>query len=156
MLDAVTKASVKNMVAFNYRFVPAVRQARNLIESGALGRIYLATEGINAQIIEGDAFHRYDRLEMRAKMKEAAAQGNPHFSHFGPEANLFAELESLAVLEEEAVALVRLLGRGVAEGLHESRVHRQETPVAGALIHAFHGVLEELAKLRFARAQGGT
>lgn len=52
-------------------------------------------EGINAQMIEGDAFHRYDRLEMRAKMKEAAAQGNPHFSHFGPEANLFAELESL-------------------------------------------------------------
>ena len=52
-------------------------------------------EGIKAQMIEGDAFHRYDRLEMRAKMKEAAAQGNPHFSHFGPEANLFAELESL-------------------------------------------------------------
>ena len=52
-------------------------------------------EGIKAQMIEGDAFHRYDRLEMRAKMKEAAAQGNHHFSHFGPEANLFAELESL-------------------------------------------------------------
>ncbi len=28
------------MVAFNYRFVPAIRQARNLIESGALGQIY--------------------------------------------------------------------------------------------------------------------
>jgi predicted dehydrogenase len=27
-------------VAFNYRFVPAIRQARQLIESGALGRIY--------------------------------------------------------------------------------------------------------------------
>jgi predicted dehydrogenase len=40
MLDAVAKAGVKHMVAFNYRFVPAVRQARNLIESGALGRIY--------------------------------------------------------------------------------------------------------------------
>jgi predicted dehydrogenase len=40
MLDAVTKAGIKHMVAFNYRFVPAVRQARNLIESGALGRIY--------------------------------------------------------------------------------------------------------------------
>jgi predicted dehydrogenase len=40
MLDAVTKAGVKHMVAFNYRFVPAVRQARNLIESGALGQIY--------------------------------------------------------------------------------------------------------------------
>jgi predicted dehydrogenase len=40
MLEAVAKAGVKHMVAFNYRFVPAVRQARNLIESGALGRIY--------------------------------------------------------------------------------------------------------------------
>jgi predicted dehydrogenase len=40
MLDAVTKAGVKHMVAYNYRFVPAVRQARNLIESGALGKIY--------------------------------------------------------------------------------------------------------------------
>lgn len=40
MLDAVTKAGVKHMVAFNYRFVPAIRQARQLIESGALGQIY--------------------------------------------------------------------------------------------------------------------
>ncbi|WP_420645087.1 Gfo/Idh/MocA family protein [Candidatus Leptofilum sp.] len=40
MLDAVTKAGVKHGVAFNYRFVPAIRQAKQLIESGALGRIY--------------------------------------------------------------------------------------------------------------------
>ena len=40
MLDAVQKANVKHMVAFNYRFVPAVVQARKLIESGKLGRIY--------------------------------------------------------------------------------------------------------------------
>jgi predicted dehydrogenase len=40
MLDAVEKAGVKNMVAFNYRFVPAIRQIRNLIDSGALGQIY--------------------------------------------------------------------------------------------------------------------
>lgn len=40
MWDAVKKAGVKHMVAFNYRFVPAIRQARLLIESGALGRIY--------------------------------------------------------------------------------------------------------------------
>ncbi|MCS6828142.1 MAG: Gfo/Idh/MocA family oxidoreductase [Caldilinea sp.] len=40
MLEAVQKAGVKHMVAFNYRFVPAVRQMRLLIESGALGRIY--------------------------------------------------------------------------------------------------------------------
>jgi len=40
MLDAVQKAGVKHMVAFNYRFVPAIRQIRELIDSGALGQIY--------------------------------------------------------------------------------------------------------------------
>lgn len=40
MLDAVQKAGVKHMVAFNYRFVPAIVQAKKLIESGALGRIF--------------------------------------------------------------------------------------------------------------------
>jgi len=52
-------------------------------------------EGIKAQLVEGDSFHRYDRLTMRQKMKEAEAAGNKHLSHFGPENNLFAELEQL-------------------------------------------------------------
>ncbi len=52
-------------------------------------------ENVNAAFIEGDSFHRYDREEMKAKMAEALAAGNRHFSHFGPEANLFAELEEL-------------------------------------------------------------
>ncbi|HEY1660656.1 MAG TPA: phosphoribulokinase [Candidatus Sulfotelmatobacter sp.] len=50
-------------------------------------------EKVQAAFIEGDAFHRYDRLEMRRMMEEEAAKGNHHFSHFGPEANLFEELE---------------------------------------------------------------
>lgn len=40
MLDAVTKAGVRHMVAHNYRFVPALVLARNLITSGKLGRIF--------------------------------------------------------------------------------------------------------------------
>ncbi len=52
-------------------------------------------EGVNTAIVEGDAFHRYDRKEMRAKMAEAQKKGQMHFSHFGPEANLFEELETL-------------------------------------------------------------
>jgi predicted dehydrogenase len=40
MLDAVEAAGVKHMTAFNYRFVPAVRQIKELIDSGALGKIY--------------------------------------------------------------------------------------------------------------------
>jgi phosphoribulokinase len=52
-------------------------------------------EGLNAAIVEGDSFHRFDRTEMKAKMAEAAANANPHYSHFGPEANLLEELETL-------------------------------------------------------------
>ncbi|ACJ01405.1 phosphoribulokinase [Rhodospirillum centenum] len=52
-------------------------------------------EGVTAAIVEGDSFHRYDRKEMRAKMKEAQENNQPDFSHFGPEANLFEELEDL-------------------------------------------------------------
>ncbi len=40
MLDTAERAKVKHMVGFNYRFVPAIRQAYELIQSGALGRIY--------------------------------------------------------------------------------------------------------------------
>lgn len=52
-------------------------------------------EGINAVMVEGDAFHRYDRAEMKRVMAEAEAAGNRSLSHFGMEANLFAELEDL-------------------------------------------------------------
>ncbi|MCA9915107.1 MAG: Gfo/Idh/MocA family oxidoreductase, partial [Anaerolineae bacterium] len=40
MLDAVQKTGVQHMVAFNYRFVPALALARQLIQEGRLGRIY--------------------------------------------------------------------------------------------------------------------
>lgn len=40
MLDAVNQTGVKAMVAHNYRFVPALRLAYELISSGKLGRIY--------------------------------------------------------------------------------------------------------------------
>ena len=52
-------------------------------------------EGITAAFIEGDAFHRYDRVEMKEKMSEEAERGNHHFSHFGPNANLLSDLENL-------------------------------------------------------------
>jgi len=52
-------------------------------------------EGIQAAFIEGDAFHRYDRLEMKRAMAEEAKKGNNHFSHFGPNSNLLHELEGV-------------------------------------------------------------
>lgn len=50
-------------------------------------------EGVTPATIEGDAFHRYNREDMKAAMAEAAKNNNNHFSHFGPEANLFETLE---------------------------------------------------------------
>jgi len=52
-------------------------------------------EKINAVIIEGDSFHRYDRKEMKKRQAEAEKAGNKHFSHFGSDNNLFVELEQL-------------------------------------------------------------
>ncbi|MEO5659316.1 MAG: phosphoribulokinase [Polaromonas sp.] len=52
-------------------------------------------EGVNAAIVEGDSFHRYDRQEMKTRAAEAEKAGNKNFSHFGQENNLFAELETL-------------------------------------------------------------
>ena len=52
-------------------------------------------EKVSAAMIEGDSFHRYDRQEMKARQADAEKAGNGHFSHFGPDNNLFAELEQL-------------------------------------------------------------
>ena len=52
-------------------------------------------DGISAQVLEGDSMHRYDRMAMRAEMKRQTESGNNNFSHFGPEANLLAELEEI-------------------------------------------------------------
>ncbi|WP_339224833.1 Gfo/Idh/MocA family oxidoreductase [Paenibacillus sp. FSL H8-0332] len=40
MLEAAEKAGIAHMIGFNYRFSPAVRLAKRLIESGRLGTIY--------------------------------------------------------------------------------------------------------------------
>ena len=50
-------------------------------------------EGITAVSIEGDAFHRFNRAEMRAELARRQAEGDQGFSHFSYEAN---ELEELA------------------------------------------------------------
>ena len=52
-------------------------------------------EQLTAAFIEGDSFHRYDRAAMKQKMAAALAEGDHRFSHFGPDANLFDELQGL-------------------------------------------------------------
>jgi phosphoribulokinase len=59
-------------------------------------------ERVTAAFVEGDSLHRYDRAEMKERLDEAIATGDHQFSHFGPDANLFAELEELFRLYGES------------------------------------------------------
>ena len=52
-------------------------------------------EKLSAAVIEGDSFHSLNRAEFREAVKKAEAEGNKHFSHFGPEANDFGALANL-------------------------------------------------------------
>jgi len=51
-------------------------------------------EGINPAVIEGDCFHRYDRQTMDDEVAKAKLLGKD-ITHFGPEGNLFEELEAV-------------------------------------------------------------
>ena len=51
-------------------------------------------ENVTYADIEGDAYHRYNRDDMKQVMLRETKKGNNHFSHFGPEANLFDDLET--------------------------------------------------------------
>jgi phosphoribulokinase len=49
---------------------------------------------IDAVMIEGDAFHRFDRNDMKAEMQRWLDSGDSTFSHFSIEANILDELEA--------------------------------------------------------------
>ncbi|PHR63042.1 MAG: phosphoribulokinase [Robiginitomaculum sp.] len=50
-------------------------------------------ENIKVVSIEGDAFHRYDRVDMKAELEKRTTQGDHTFSHFSMEANILKDLE---------------------------------------------------------------
>lgn len=50
-------------------------------------------EGVSAVSIEGDAFHRFNRADMKAELDRRYAAGDHGFSHFSYEANALDELE---------------------------------------------------------------
>lgn len=52
-------------------------------------------EGIKAACIDGDAFHRFDRMGMENELDRRQAQGNQTFSHFSYDANELERLEDL-------------------------------------------------------------
>ena len=89
-------------------------------------------EGIKPAIIEGDCFHRYNRKEMDKITGEIEKEGRT-ITHFGPEGNLFEELE--AVFMEYAVS---------GTGRRRYYIHNEEE---AALHGAQPGELTEWEKL---------
>ncbi|MDX1810768.1 MAG: phosphoribulokinase [Gammaproteobacteria bacterium] len=51
-------------------------------------------EGINPVVVEGDSFHRFNRVEMKEELAKANNEGRI-LSHFGPEGNVFEKIEEL-------------------------------------------------------------
>ncbi len=91
----------------------------------------LRRENVKAEIVEGDSYHRYDRVAMKEKMAQEEKAGNRNFSHFGANANLFDKIAELFETygrtgsgqkryyvhnDEEAAALNKRLGCDVGSG----------------------------------------
>jgi phosphoribulokinase len=52
-------------------------------------------EGVKSVSIEGDAFHRFNRAEMKAELEKRLAENDHSFSHFSYDANELDELEKV-------------------------------------------------------------
>lgn len=52
-------------------------------------------EGVKAAAIEGDAFHRYNRAEMKDELRKRLEAGDETFSHFSYEANVLGDLQQV-------------------------------------------------------------
>ncbi|MBQ8432020.1 MAG: Gfo/Idh/MocA family oxidoreductase [Clostridia bacterium] len=70
ILEAEKQSPAFGMTCFSYRFKPAVRFAKHLVDSGAIGRIV----GLNVAYLKSSAFWEGRRLEWRF-VKEYAASG---------------------------------------------------------------------------------
>jgi predicted dehydrogenase len=70
MWELAARVGVKHMCAFNYRFVPAVREARSLIEHGELGDVYHFRARYLQEWIIDPCFERVWRLD-----KDVAGSG---------------------------------------------------------------------------------
>ena len=52
-------------------------------------------ENVNAISIEGDAFHKFDRENMKKELERRTSGGDSTFSHFSFDANILVDLESV-------------------------------------------------------------
>ena len=68
MVAAVEKAGVPNMVWYNYRRIPSVTLAKNIIDRGSLGR-YFIIELISSDWTIHLTYHKVEKVCKRLKMQ---------------------------------------------------------------------------------------
>jgi phosphoribulokinase len=105
-------------------------------------------EGIRAQVIEGDSFHRYNRVEMRERVQAADRGSAAPISHFGPEANLLPELE--AVFAEYGAS-----GRGRVRRYVHDAAESKELGCDPGTFTDWHAIMEGSDLLFYEGLHGG-
>jgi phosphoribulokinase len=104
-------------------------------------------ERLAAQVVEGDAFHRYDREAMRDAMKDAEERRR-QFSHFGPDANLLEDLEAL--FREYAAT-----GRGRVRRYLHDEAEAEQLGVKAGTFTPWYGIEEDTDLLFYEGLHGG-
>jgi len=142
MRDAVEKAGVKHMVAYNYRFVPAVRQAKELIASGALGRIYhFRASYLQEWIMPHYNVPRIWRLDKEASGSGALGDIGAHIIDLGR--YLVGEMKSVS-----AMAKTFIVDRPLADGSGMGKVDVDDAFVSA--VEFENGALGMLEATRYA------
>jgi predicted dehydrogenase len=142
MLDAVKKANVNHMVGFNYRFVPAIRQARNLIESGALGKIYhYRAVYLQEWVMPHYGTPKIWRLDRKGAGSGALGDLGAHIIDLGR--YLVGEIESVSAMTRTFIA-----ERPMPDGKGTGKVDVDDAFVAG--VEFENGAIGTLEATRFA------
>jgi predicted dehydrogenase len=81
--QAVSEAGVKHLCAFNYRFVPAVRLAREMIQAGELGEIFHFRASYLQEWITDPAFPMVWRLDSELAGSGALGDLGAHIIDLG-------------------------------------------------------------------------
>ncbi len=79
MYRAAEKAGAKHMVGYNYRFIPAIRLARQFIQEGKLGKIIeFRAAYLQDWIMDPKLSARLEVAEIACWKRGARGYGNPH------------------------------------------------------------------------------
>ena len=81
-------------------------------------------DNIDASIIDGDAFHKYERKEMDDLIKKNSKNTDVNFSHFSPDANLLGDLANTF---KRFGATGKYKTRRYMQTDEESRIYKKET-----------------------------